>query len=498
MSPISPTPVKPFHKFTTAGKEQNFSALGSSVLVPPSSPSLYQVAVDNSGGASAGDIYVPDSANHRVDKFDPSGEPDETTPFIGEGTLSGPVAAAVDSAGDVFVADASAGVVDEFSSEGVLLNTFGAGHIEGPQAIAIGPAPNEDVYVGTFNSGLVEFEHSGACVASCVAVDPDQILGLAVDSHGNVFADSTHDEINEYNSAGALLEQFGSPGEFFGEPHGIAVDASSEDVYVADPPQSVVKVFKPVPAFRLTVTKGGTGAGQVSSNPEGINYCESTCEKVYPEGTKVTLIARPEGLPGRSVFAGWSGECASVSGDECEVEMTAAKSVEATFNKVVFPEEVETKAATEITPTSATLNGAVNPGGVPLTECFFEYGETEAYGHKAECEPAAGSITGTSPVAVKASISVKGQEHFRLYTANANGSNSGADMVIPIPTAEADAVHYVSPAGEITFAGVVECPATSRCQRGSGNRHLRPPHRGHTSRLATKVKKRNPFPSMPK
>ena len=456
------------HKFTAEGKRQNFSALGSSELAVPSSPSLYQIGVDNSGGGSAGDIYVPDGANKRVDKFDPSGELDATTPYIGEGTLSGPTAVAVDGSGNVFVADNAAGVVDEFSSEGALLKTFGSGHLESLLAIAVGPAPEENVYVGTYNDGLVEFEHSGGCVNSCKSFDPYQILGVGIDTHGNVFASNTGDAVGEFTSTGTLLEYFGSAAEFFGQPGGVAIDSTTEDVYVADAPQSVVKVFKPFPANRLTVSVSGVGSGDVTSNPGSI-FCGtpygSSCAENFKEGTKVTLTAEPNGAVPHSKFAGWSGECAAEHGDECEVELTAARSVEANFEKLIFP-ETETEASSEVTPTSATLNGKVNPGGKPLTECFFEYGGWGPYGswyqfgpvfnHKAECEPAFGSITGTSPVSVKAKVSVTGPVHFRLVATNENGSSTGSEQVVPIPVAEADTVREINGEGKTTVFGTLE------------------------------------------
>ena len=227
------------HKFSTAGKRVGFSSLGSSELAVPNSPGLYEIGVDNSGGTSAGDIYVPDSANHRVDKFNEKGEflfmfgtkvnktaeetlgrtseenvcpaPGHPTDVCQPGKSGAPNAVAVDGSGNVFVAESATGAVNEFSSEGTLLNTFGSGHLENLEAIAVGSAPAENVYVGTYNDGLVEFEHSGACVNSCAPVDPYQILGVGIDSHGNVFADSTGDAVREYNSPGTFLEEFGEP-----------------------------------------------------------------------------------------------------------------------------------------------------------------------------------------------------------------------------------------------------------------------------------------------
>lgn len=77
----------------------------------------------------------------------------------------------------------------------------------------------------------------------------------------------------------------------------------------------------------LTVTKAGSGAGEVRSDPAGLN-CGTTCTKTFATGTVVTLIATPAA---GSTFAGWSGGGCSGT-DNCVVTMSAAQTVTATFN----------------------------------------------------------------------------------------------------------------------------------------------------------------------
>ena len=60
---------------------------------------------------------------------------------------------------------------------------------------------------------------------------------------------------------------------------------------------------------------------------------------------------------------------------------------------------VNTEPATAVEPTSAVLNGTVNPNGSEVTECLFEYGTTPSYGTIASCYENPGS--GNSPVTVK-------------------------------------------------------------------------------------------------
>jgi hypothetical protein len=78
--------------------------------------------------------------------------------------------------------------------------------------------------------------------------------------------------------------------------------------------------------YQLSVNKGGTGSGTVSSNPAGI-ACGSTCAANYNYNTSVTLSAVADT---GSTFTGWSGEGCTGTGN-CVVTVSAAKSVTANF-----------------------------------------------------------------------------------------------------------------------------------------------------------------------
>jgi hypothetical protein len=87
---------------------------------------------------------------------------------------------------------------------------------------------------------------------------------------------------------------------------------------------------------------------------------------------------------------------------------------------------VETKPATNITETGATLNGVVNPNGA-ATKYYFEYGTTTGYGKKT-AEVSAGS--GTKNLEESAAITgltINITYHFRIVATSTNGTSDGAD-----------------------------------------------------------------------
>ena len=109
-----------------------------------------------------------------------------------------------------------------------------------------------------------------------------------------------------------------------------------------------------------------------------------------------------------------------------------------TFRTLPNPPTAETRAASSVAQTTATLNATVNPNGGAVSECRFEYGTTSAYGSAASCASLPGS--GEGPVAVSASLgafslSANTTYHFRISAANAGGVSQGSDRTFTTPPA---------------------------------------------------------------
>lgn len=283
------------------------------------------IAVDNSATATQGNVYVvgehgvPDS---RITAFDASGGflwqvkgQVETAPF------SDICGVAVDPAGNLWSVDYYNGLRRRSASDGSVL--------------ASGSTPTETChaafdstgafYLAYWSGPLEKFDPPAPFSGGSTQVDAGSNLAVATDSAtDNVYTDHGS-AIAVYDATGAAVgAPFGAASTSY---FGVAVDGAHRRAYLANTTTGEVDVWSTAnPAtFALTVAMSGTGTGTVTSSPAGID-CGSTCSAEYYEGKEVTLTPAPAA---HSTFAGWSGACTGTGA--CEVTMSAAKSVTATF-----------------------------------------------------------------------------------------------------------------------------------------------------------------------
>jgi endoglucanase len=122
--------------------------------------------------------------------------------------------------------------------------------------------------------------------------------------------------------------------------------------------QSAVATFNSCcSTITLTVNKAGTGSGTVTSSTGGIN-CGGTCSATYASGTAVTLTAT---IAAGSTFSGWSGACTGTA-STCVVTMTAAQTVNATFNATPCCNGLTVTKAGTGTGTVTSSTGSINCG----------------------------------------------------------------------------------------------------------------------------------------
>jgi hypothetical protein len=363
-------------------------------------------AVDNSKGASAGDVYVG-LLNGAIFKFDATGmyagveitgaeTPDGSLSLLAPPFTSG---IAVDgsksaNAGDVYVADIEHGVVDKFDEEGHYVC-----QLTGREA----PSLSE-------------------CSGLAGSKTPDGSMlprGLAVDQSGNVYvADNEHGVIDKFSPAGEYLSQISDP---VAEPGPLAVDGTG-NLYVAN--GSVIE-----PGGVLKFDAGGT----VVPAPElegvsalGVAVDPSTGRVLV--GEFASQIGEFEASGSKLDAFGNGGIALAVDNATGQVyaNQHINPPIEVYGPLVVLP-EVTTEAPSEVTNTSATLHGKVTPDAHPggeVTECEFEYGTTTAYGQSAPCVPSP-PYAGQTDVSANVSLIPSTTYHYRLKATDAGGSGAG-------------------------------------------------------------------------
>jgi DNA-binding beta-propeller fold protein YncE len=233
--------------------------------------SPFGIAVDASKN-----VYVADTSNNRIQKFDSSGNFITTwgSSGAGNGQFEGPRAVAVYASGNVYVLDNGNNRIQKFDSSGNFITTWGSsgtgnGQFESPIGIAVNASGN--VYVADYgNNRIQKFDSSGNFVTTWGSSGTGNgqfwsPSGVVVDASGNVYVvDSFNQRIQKFSSSGAFITMWGSSGSGVGQffdPYGVAVDASG-NVYVADQGNDRIQKFSSSGAFITMWGFYGIGNGQ--------------------------------------------------------------------------------------------------------------------------------------------------------------------------------------------------------------------------------------------
>ncbi len=353
--------------------------------------------------------------------------------------------AAVDQAsGDVYVMEYQYGV-DRFDSSGKLLGEItGAavpqgslgtsGYSSGVAVDNSGGPNNGDLYVaGTENGVVYRFSASGTLLGEITGAGTPagsfRPTGVAVGATGEVYVeDFANDVVDEFNASGAYIGQLASP-EIV-EPASIAVD-SSGNVYVTNFDRNVVKLESGGGSSVLDANKATAVAVDPATGHVFVN------ENYYPGPGRIVEFDQAGSRLGSFGEAQVSSNVLGLAVNGVTGEVYAAdnnKNLVYVFGPGLVIPDTTTEAASNVQPTSVTLNGTVDPDGLPVSSCEFEYGTGTVYGQSVPCEQSVSSIgSGTSPVAVSANLTGLPQDsiyHFRLVATNANGTNRGEEVTV--------------------------------------------------------------------
>jgi len=325
------------------------------------------IAVDNSAGANKGDIYVADAGHHAVERFSAVGA------FLCEITGTTPVSKEEKE----HECQGGAGSLTPDGSiepAGIAVDTGGKVYVADDAHAAIDKFSETGEYLGQIKDSHISNE------IGTIALD--QTGTLYVTNLQIVFG--TVDNVVKFDAAGAFVSVLDVH-----HPGGVAVDPGTGNVYIADgeregEPAKIAEYEPSGALLDVTPAPGSTGLGLAVDGATG---------KLY----ETELI---------------SGSVSIYSGDIAIPTVTALP-------------------ATNLTETTATLNGHLDPDaahrGGEISDCKFDWGETTAYGHEAPCTPAA-PYAGASDVSAPISGLKRGSAyHFRVKATNANGTSESAD-----------------------------------------------------------------------
>ena len=240
-------------------------------------------------------IYVLDTINHRIQKFDTNGNLIALWGEYGEGDGQfifrvpggyGIGDIAVDEQGNVYVTDFQKRV-QKFDGNGKFLTAWGSegsgdGQFSGDTSIASDGHGN--IYVGDVeNYRIQKFDSSGKFLTKWgskgdgdgqfSAHSDDGPAGVAADNQGNVYVnDPGNHRMQKFDSNGKFLTKWGSLGTRDGQflkNLGVAVDAHG-DVYVADNDRNRVSKFDGNGNFLTQWGGGAYGEAGTLNFPGGI------------------------------------------------------------------------------------------------------------------------------------------------------------------------------------------------------------------------------------
>jgi hypothetical protein len=227
----------------------------------------------------SGNIWVADTLNDRVQKFNSAGvfQMQIGSAGSGDGELHAPTDVAVDGTGNVWVVDSLNKRVQKFSAVGAYVSQFGVagsspGEFSDPFGIAIGGGGA--LYVTDRNRDrILKFTSAGAYMEEYgTSGSGDGQLsgphGIAIKSNGMIYvADAWNHRIQRFTAAGAYSAKIGGPtwddadGQF-NNPVDVRVDAAG-NVFVADTGNARLQKFNSTHTWQWTKSQWGYRNGDV-------------------------------------------------------------------------------------------------------------------------------------------------------------------------------------------------------------------------------------------
>ena len=390
------------------------------------------IAVDNSGDASAADVYVTGFFNEHgeppIDKFDASGKLLSTPSPFGEVFGLG-LSAAVNPTN---------GNLDVFETSGFMqaYNSSTGSPVAPPESFPVESSGN------AFGGILPQIATDS--VGDVYVPDPVKETSPGSEKY------EPNDEIHEYSPSGALLATFTDNGTLK-EPTGVTVD-SAGNLWVADRANSRIVELNssgaPVEVDGKPVEIKSEGVQTIALDGHGdvfaivkneTDFCgslASPCSHLVEydaAGAQVADVGAGTFEAGGSRFP----PMVAVDEDSGRVYATDGAKEEVLIFGPPKPPVVEKELTAEVTTSEAKLGALVNSGGIQTTY-RFEYGTSTGYGQSTPFpEGSVGEGLASHAVWAAASGLAPGMTyHYRVVATSELGEAVGPDQTFTTLSAE--------------------------------------------------------------
>jgi hypothetical protein len=411
------------------------------------------VAVDNDPlSSSYEDVYVLDTGNQRVEKFDSSGE--FLLEFGSGSSTYGPIVIAVGPGGRVYVGGKAE--VRVFEPSGVLSESISLAGLSSTGSVtALAVDGSGDVFVKDEGvSGVRELEANGTEKSTQFDAGSNTVQALTVDGAGDVFVGEASVlfspatfRVLEYSPSGEELSSFDNESALgFREGIAFASVLGVGEIYVTNSTESTANVsVVPVPVSGSPVIEGGSvsavggqrGHATVNAtlDAEG-NPSTYHVEYVSEAGFQTSGYADALSTPEVSLGSKLAQVPVSVELSGLEpggiyhyrIVVSSSKGSESSQDQTVEtvqPVLVNGPWVTGVSSTSATFAAEIDPLG-SSTEYRIEYGPTTAYGETLSGNVGEGEAY--VPVAFhRQDLLPDTVYHYRVVAHNEVGAYAGVD-----------------------------------------------------------------------
>jgi len=192
----------------------------------------------------------------------------------GAGQLNHPRAIVATSSEYIYVADTDNYRVQEFNNNGKFINQWGSTNdVSLSYVIGVAVDSSGDVYVADTNNRIVKFDKNGNFITKFGSYGSGNgqfkdAHDFCLDSSGNIYvADTGNNRIQKFDSNGNYLMQWGSYGRSNGQfnaPLDVILD-SLDNVYVVDNGNHCIKKFDSNGNYLMQFGNSGDGDGQFNN-----------------------------------------------------------------------------------------------------------------------------------------------------------------------------------------------------------------------------------------